>query len=112
MLTAPKGAYLSEDAISLKRYPDTNPPSIRTSRHTSRRETTGAAVTSLLCASFGLLVLLPVVLDVFHDGAVFGIIAQLVPILVSLEPWIVVIPEFHGATQEADSQIALAEHGV
>jgi len=38
------------------------------------------------------IVMLPVALDFAHDALEFGIFAQLVPVLVALEPGVVVIP--------------------
>jgi hypothetical protein len=44
-----------------------------------------------------LFVFLPVLADLFHNFLIFGIVAQLVPILVALEPGIVVVTDFDGA---------------
>jgi hypothetical protein len=53
-------------------------------------------------------VVLPVAFDFEHDALKFGIAAQLVPILVALEPRIIMIPDLNGTFKPGESLFLVA----
>src|SRR5438477_8616901 len=59
-----------------------------------------------------IVVMVPVALDFMHDLLKLGVGAQLVPVLVALEPGVVVITELYGAPKPRNSFIAIPEQRV